>query len=131
MKIIALLIASLMILLGLTGVLWPERLMGLANYSFTATGIYVVAIVRMAIGLLLVFAAKATRTPKTVRAIALIILAAGIATALITVERTQLLRDWWLGRGPDAFRIAACLPLAVGFFVAGSTLTKERTRNRS
>jgi hypothetical protein len=127
MKIIALLIAALMILVGLIGVVWPEGLMEFSKYSFTATGIYVAAIVRMAMGLLLFVAAKATRTPKTVRVIGLIILVAGVATALVTVERAQLLRDWWLGRGPDALRIAACFPLAVGFFVAGSTLTKSRT----
>src|SRR3979409_1347061 len=108
MKIIALLIATLMILLGLVGVLWPEGLMDFAKYTFTATGIYVAAIVRMALGILLLVGAKATRTPKTVRVIALIILVAGVATALITVERAQLFRDWWLGRGPDALRIAAC-----------------------
>jgi hypothetical protein len=130
MKIIALLIASLMIFLGLIGVLWPEALMDFANYSLTATGIYVAAIVRLAIALLLFFAARATRTPKTVRIIALIILAGGLAVALISVERTQVLRDWLLGRGPDALRVAACVPLAIGFFVAGATLTKERTRNR-
>ena len=127
MKIIALLIAALMILLGLTGVLWPEGLMEFAKYTFTSTGIYVAAIVRIAFGILLLVAAKATRTPKTVRVIALILLVAGVATALISVERAQLLRDWWLGRGPDAIRIAACIPLAIGFFVAGATLTKSRT----
>ena|SRR5438045_147389 len=125
MKIIVLLIAGLMILLGLTGVLWPEGLMEFAKYSFTATGIYVAAIVRMAFGVLLFVAAKATRTPKTVRVIAVILLVAGAATALITAERAQLLRDWWLGRGPDALRIAACFPLAVGFFLAGSALSRR------
>ncbi len=127
MKIIALLIATLMILLGLTGVLWPDGLMGFAKYTFTSTGIYIAAAVRIVLGLLLFVAAKATRTPKTVRVIGLIILVAGIATALITVERAQLLREWWMGRGPDALRIAACFPLAVGFFVAGSTLTRRRS----
>jgi hypothetical protein len=126
MKIIALLIATLMILLGLTGVLWPEGLMEFAKYSFTATGIYVTAIVRIALGLLLFVAAKATRTPKTVRVIALIIFVAGVATALMSVERAQLLREWWLGHGPDGLRIAACFPLAVGFFIACATLTKGR-----
>jgi hypothetical protein len=126
MKIIALLIAALMILLGLTGVLWPEGLMELAKYSHTSTGIYVLAIVRMVLGGLLFIAAKATRTPKTVRVIGIIIFVAGVATALISAERAQLLKDWWLSHGPDFLRIAACFPLAVGFFIAGSALTKSR-----
>jgi hypothetical protein len=127
MKAIALGIAALMLLAGLTGVLWPEGLMGLMTYSFTSTGIYVTAITRMVLGALLLVAAGATRTPKTVRVIAVIIFLAGVATALMSAERAQLLKDWWSSHGPDALRIAACFPLAVGFFIAGSTLFKNRT----
>ena len=125
MKFIALLIASLMILFGLTGVLWPEGLMDLLKYSFTSSGIYALAVVRMVLGALLLVAAKATRTPKTVRVIGVIIFAAGVATALISVERAQMLKDWWVSHGPDSLRIAACIPLAVGCFIAGSTVTRR------
>jgi len=126
MKIIALGIAALMILVGLTGVLWPEGLMGLMKYSFTSTGIYAAAISRMVLGGLLLVAAQATRTPKTVRVIAVLIFLAGVATALINPDRAQSLKDWWLSHGPDALRIAACFPLAVGFFILFATLTKPR-----
>jgi hypothetical protein len=126
MKIISLGIAALFILVGLTGVLWPEGLMGLMTYSFTSTGIYVAAISRMVLGGLLLVAAQATRTPKTVRVIAVIIFLAGVATALINPDRAQLLKDWWLSHGPDPLRIAACFPLAVGFFILVATLTKPR-----
>ena len=126
MKTIALLIAALMVLLGLTGVLWPEGLMQLAMYSFTATGLYVAAAVRVVLGALLFIVARATRTPKTLRVIGLIILVAGIATALIPAERAQLMKDWWMGHGPDTLRIAACFPLAVGIIIGISALTAER-----
>ena len=43
MKAIAFFIAALLVLFGLTGVLWPEGLMQLATYSFSRTGLYVVA----------------------------------------------------------------------------------------
>jgi len=126
MKAIALLIALMMVSLGLTGVLWPEGLMQLANFSFTRSGLYVAAAVRIVMGALLFFAASSTRTPKTVRVIGLIILVAGIATALIPAERALAMKDWWVARGPDTLRIAACFPLAVGIFIGLSTLTKER-----
>ena len=128
MKAIALFIAALLVLFGLTGVLWPEGLMQLATYSFSRTGLYVVAAARVVLGGLLFFAASATRTPKTVRVIGLVILIAGIATAVISPERADLMKDWLVGRGPDTLRIAACLPLAVGLFIAGATLTKSRAK---
>jgi hypothetical protein len=126
MKNIALGIAALMILVGLTGVLWPEGMVDLMKYSFTSTGIYVAAISRMVLGGLLLVAAGATRTPKTIRVIAVIIFLAGVATALSSPDRAQVLKDWWLSHGPDFLRIAACFPLAVGFFILVATLTKPR-----
>jgi|SRR5205085_1710073 len=126
MKAIALSLAALLVLLGLTGVLWPEGLMALAVYSFTGSGLYVVAAARIILGGLLAFVATATRTPKTVRVIGLIVLAAGIATALIPAERALALKDMWLARGAEPLRIAACFPLAVGIFIGLSALTKPR-----
>ncbi|HZE56776.1 MAG TPA: hypothetical protein VE031_02870 [Chthoniobacterales bacterium] len=128
MKAIALFIAALLVLFGLIGVLWPEGLMQLATYSFSRTGLYVVAAARVVLGGLLFFAASATRTPKTVRVIGLLILIAGIATAVISPERADLMKDWLVARGPDTLRIAACIPLAAGIFVAGATLTKSRAK---
>ena len=128
MKAIALFIAALLVLFGLTGVLWPEGLMQLATYSFSRTGLYVVAAARVVLGGLLFFAASATRTPKTVRVIGLLILIAGIVTAVISPERADLMKDWLVARGPDTLRIAACIPLAAGLFIAGATLTKSRAK---
>ena len=125
MKTIALLIALLMVSLGLTGVVWPEGVMQFATYSFTATGLYVAAAVRIVLGGMLLFAATATRTPRTIRIIGLLILVAGIATALISVERAQSMKDWWLGHGPHVLRIAACVPLAVGIFLAWATISRR------
>jgi hypothetical protein len=126
MKIIALGIAALLILVGLTGVLWPEGLMELVKYSFTSAGVYVTAITRMILGGLLLVAAAATRTPKTIRVIAVLIFLAGVATALMSPDRAQVLGNRMLERGSDFLRIAACFPLAAGFFILVSTLTKPR-----
>ena len=125
MKIIALLIAIFLVLLGLTGVFWPEGLMNLLVYSFSAKGLYVIAIARMLVGVLLFVAARATRTPKTVRVIAILIFVAGAATMAISAEQAQAFKDWWIAKGPDSLRILACLPLAAGCFLAGTTLTKN------
>ena len=128
MKALVLLSAALMVLLGLTGVLWPEGLMDLAKYSFTKSGAYVIAAVRILLGTFLFTCAGATRTPKSVRVIGAIIFTAGIVGVLLSHEPAQRLSEWWVAKGPEAFRIAACLPLAVGLFIAGSTLTKTRSR---
>jgi hypothetical protein len=124
-KSLLLLIALLMILLGLTGVFWPIGLIDFARWSFTPKGIYVAAAVRVVIGLVLLLAAGATATPKTVRVIGAILLAAGIATAFLNADTAQRVASWWLENGEDRLRITACLPLAVGIFLGGVTLFRK------
>ena len=124
MKALLLLTAILMIALGFVGLFWPGGLMDLAKYSFTKSGAYVVAAIRILLGTFLFTCAGASRTPKTLRVIGGVIFTVGIVGVLISHEPAQRFSEWWVAKGPDAFRIAACLPLIVGFFVAGSALTK-------
>jgi protein-S-isoprenylcysteine O-methyltransferase Ste14 len=126
MKALVSLSAALMIILGLTGLFWPDGLMDLAKYSFTGSGAYVIAAIRVLLGAFLFTGAVATRTPKTVRVIGAIIFTVGIVGVLLSHEPAQRLSEWWVAKGPDAFRIAACLPLAVGFFIAGSAVFNNR-----
>jgi hypothetical protein len=126
MKALLLLSAALMIALGLTGVFWPEGLMDLAKYSFTRSGIYVIAAVRILLGTFLFTCAGAARTPKAIRVIGGIIFTVGIVGVLISREPAQRFSEWFVAKGPDAFRIAACLPLVAGIFIGLSALTKER-----
>lgn len=128
MKTIVLLLATLLVLFGLTGVFWPEGLMSLAKYSITSTGLYVVAAVRIIIGALLFSGAGATRMPKTLRVIGVLIMLAGVSTLFMSAPRAQALVDSFLAHGADFFRIAACLPLVVGLLIGGSALTKPANR---
>jgi hypothetical protein len=122
MKKIVLVIAGLLVALGLTGVLYPEGLMGLVKYSFSPTGIIVVSVARIIIGLLLFFAARGSRIANTVRVIGAIIVVAGIAGFFLSPERAHTLASSFLDKGPDRLRLIACLPLAVGLFIGGSAL---------
>lgn len=125
MKAIVLFIAALMVLLGLIGLLRPEGVMPLMLYSFSRSGLYVVAAIRIILGALLFFAAAVTRTPKTVRVFGLIIVIAGIATALVPVDSAEAMKIWWIARGPDTLRIAACFPLAAGIFLGWTTVSRR------
>jgi hypothetical protein len=125
MKILLLLCATLMIALGLTGVFWPEGLMQLATYSFTKSGTYVVAAIRILLGTFLFTCASAARMPKTIRVIGAVIFTAGLVGVLISHEPAQRLSEWFVAKGPDAFRIAACLPLGIGIFIAWPTISRR------
>jgi len=126
MKALLLLSAAVLVVLGLTGIFWPEGLMDLAKYSFTTSGTYAIGALRILVGTFLFLCAKATRTPKTIRVIGFVIFTVGIVGVLISHEPAQRMSEWLLSKGPDTFRIAACLPFTVGLFITGSTLTKDR-----
>ena len=131
MKALLLLCAALLVSVGLTGVFWPEGLMDLARYSFTKSDTYVVAAARILLGTILFTCAGAARTPKTIRLIGGIMFTAGLVGVLISHEPARRFIEWWVAKGPDAFRIAACLPLAVGIFIAGSTVAKDSSKRAS
>ena len=124
-RTLLLLIAILLIAVGLTGVLWPTALMDLAKWTFSPKGLYPAAAIRIVFGLVLLFAAGVTATPKIVRVIGAIILVGGIATAFLSAETAQRLSSWWLENGEDRLRITACVPLAVGLLLGGVTLFRK------
>lgn len=125
MKTVACAIGTLMILLGLTGVFWPEGLMKIGQYSLTPVGLYVVATVRLVVGVVFFLAASASRKPRTLRILGVLICLAGVATAVMTVERAQALADWWLAHGLGFVRVTAVGVMIVGGFVAHATAPRR------
>jgi hypothetical protein len=107
-----------MALIGLTGVLAPDRLITIAQYSVTPVGIYVAAALRIGIGLVLARVAPLSRAPKTLRIFGVIAVIAGVATLFLGTERAQAFLDWWSAQGPACIRLWAGLPLVLGSFIA-------------
>jgi hypothetical protein len=126
MKLLAFALALLMICLALTGMAWPEGLVRVGHYSFTPSGVYVVAAVRLAIGLVFFLAAPASRAPRTLRIIGVIVCVAGLTIAFLSVDRASELLDWWSAKGVGFVRVAAVAVLAVGSFIAYVTAPRRR-----
>ena len=125
MKILALGIGVLVIFFGLTALVWPEGLLRIGQYSFTQTGLYVIAAVRITIGLVLFLAATGSRAPRTLRVIGILVCVLGVVTALVTLERAQELLAWWLSHGPGLIRIAAVIIVGLGSFIAYATAPRR------
>lgn len=103
--------------LGLTGVVSPPTLFAIAKSLLTANGLYAIAALRLAIGAVFFLAAPASRMPKTLRALGVLVFVSGIVTALVGVERAVGMLDWFAGQGPAFMRAMAALALAFGAFV--------------
>ena len=121
MKNLAFVVGLLILTFGAVGILVPSVLVWIAQHAVTSDAFYVIATVRVALGLVLISAASVSRTPKTLRVLGYVILITGVTTALmslVAMERARAIVEWWLQQGPSVIRLAGVLVLALGTFVA-------------
>jgi hypothetical protein len=118
MRLLALLVAFFLLLVGITGVFLPEDLLKVGHHLTTPVGLYVAAALRVGIGLVLTLAAANSRAPKTLRVIGIIAIVAGLTTPWLGVERTRAILDWWSAQGPVLMRLGPGFALILGGFIA-------------
>ena len=123
MRALVLVFAFFIIVVGIVGVVAPDRLMTIGRSVITPVGLYVIAAVRVGMGLVLMLVAPTSRAPKTLRACGMLVMVAGFATPLIGVDRTRGILDWEAAQGTALLRSVAVLLMAIGgsiaFAVAG------------
>lgn len=117
MKSLALFVGLLMVALGLVAIAAPDFLVTMGMRAITPVGLYVVAAIRIAIGLVLLGAASVSRMPRTLRVFGIVAIAAGVATAFFGVERAHAFMDWLSSAAPMAPRLMGAVALAIGSFI--------------
>lgn len=127
MKQLTVFIGFLIIAVGVIGLVAPETLIRVGNHIVTPTGLNIVAVLRIAIGLVLIFAASGSRIPRTLRVAGAVVVIAGIATPFFGVARSRVILDWWSAQGPSLIRLLAVLIVGVGSFLIYS-VTSVRSR---
>jgi hypothetical protein len=121
MRILAFVVGLGIATLGAVGILAPSGLVWIAQHFVSSGAFYLVAVVRVALGLVLISVASVSRAPKALRALGYVAVIAGIATALMALlgmGRARAIVDWWLQQGSGLVRLTGVLVLAVGSFVA-------------
>jgi hypothetical protein len=129
-KSLAVLVALLIVALGLVGLVAPGVLVTIGQHSVTPAGLYVVAALRVVIGLVFLGAASPSRMPRTLRVIGIVALVAGLTTPFLGVERARAIMSWLLAPGPVVVRLLALLAVAFGAFIiyaVGNTRDRMRT----
>ncbi len=121
MRLVAFVLGLCMLAVGACGILAPSSLVWMAQHFTTLDEFLGLAIVRVAFGLVLILAAPASRTPKALRVLGVIVVFAGITTAmmgLVSIERARAMIEWWLRQGPVVIRITGVPIMVLGGFVA-------------
>jgi len=114
----AFLVALFTIVVGIVGLVSPDSVTTLRRLYFATPGrLYPAAAVRVAMGLVLILAAPASRAPKTLRALGAVVYMQGLAATLLGPDRARAILEWETMQG-TLLRVGAAVALATGGFVA-------------
>ena len=120
MRIVVFSIALVIIVMGVVGFVAPEMGMALRR-EYVATLPYTVGAIRVATGLLLILVAQASRMPKAIRVLGLLVCAQGLTQIIgmpfVGLDRARAILEWE-AMHPALLRVGALVALATGGFIA-------------
>jgi hypothetical protein len=117
MRLLGLVIGALVIVGSAISFAAPDRRLSLERSLITPAGLYAIAAVRIAVGLVFALAAPVSREPRALRVLGLIVIIAGLMTPWFGVVRARAVLDWLASAGPLLMRLDAGVGMALGGFL--------------
>jgi hypothetical protein len=115
----ALLVAVFTIIVGIEGLISPDSVTTARRLYFaTPVGLYAAGAVRVAMGLVVILYASASRAPKTLRALGAVMCMQALAATLLGPDRARAVLEWETMQGTALLRVGAAVALATGCFLA-------------
>jgi hypothetical protein len=128
MRIAAFLVAVSVVVVGIVGIVSPDTgTMIRRQYFATPAGLHAAAAVRVAMGLVLILAARVSRAPRILRALGAVMCAQGLAATLLGLDRAQAILEWE-AMHPVLLRAGATVALASGAFIAFAVAQSSERR---
>jgi hypothetical protein len=124
--VLAFLVGVLLIIQGLLGIVAPDIFVSVVRFFQTPPNIYVAAVLRIAIGIVLLCAVTGSRLPSFLRVFGVIVVIGGVLTPFVGVQFAQRILALWESRGPGLVRLFAVVSLALGLFTAYAVSPSRR-----
>ena len=119
MRSAALLVAVFTIVVGILGLISPDSVTTVRRLYFaTPVALYAAGAVRVAMGLVVILCAPASRAPKTLRLLGALMCMQGLTATLLGPNRARAVLEWETMRGTALLRVGAAVALATGAFMA-------------
>ncbi|MCM3876405.1 MAG: hypothetical protein NEA02_08300 [Thermoanaerobaculia bacterium] len=122
----ALLIGLFIAGLGTLGIAAPEVFVRAVRFFQTPPTIYLAAVIRVAVGIVLILAAAASRAPRVLRVLGFLIVIGGVLTPFVGIRGAEVIIGWWSAGGHAFVRVWAGVALAIGVFIAYAVVQKHR-----
>ena len=117
LRLLGLVIGAVVILASAISFAAPDLRLSLERSMMTSAGLYAITAVRIAVGLAFVLAAAASRAPRLVRALGVMVMIAGLSTPWFGADRARAVMDWVATAGPLPMRLDAAVGMALGGFL--------------
>jgi uncharacterized membrane protein len=127
MKFLAMALGLIVAALGVLGVAAPSVLLEFGRSLQTSNALYIVAAVRVMFGVILLWVAPASRTPKILRVLGVFVIIAGVFTPFFGVERARAIFVWWSTQGPYFTRAWAIVAVVFGLFICYAVTSPRRS----
>jgi len=117
MTVIVAVFGALVALLGLVGLVQPERFRSIFTAMDSQTRFIIAIALRLAMGGVLWWWADELRHPHVMRVLAAIAIFAAVMLLIMGRERLDRLIGWWLSRSDGLLRVSALFAAAFGVFL--------------
>jgi hypothetical protein len=119
MRTAALAVALFTVMIGIGGLISPESGTEIRRLYFaTPVRLYAAGAVRVAMGLVVILAAAASRAPKSLRVLGALMCMQGLAATLMGPAHARAVLEWEATQGTALLRVGAAVALAAGLFLA-------------
>ena len=119
MRFAASLVAVFTIIVGIVGLISPDSgTTARRLYFATPVGLYAAGVVRLAMGLVVLVYAPASRAPKSLRALGALMCMQALAATVLGPDRARAVLEWETMQGTALLRVGAAVALAAGCFLA-------------
>ena len=126
MELAVLVVGVVIMAMGALGMLAPEALLTVARSIVTPVGLWVVAAVRVGLGVLLLMTASLSRVPAVLGVLGVVVLVSGLVTPFLGVERARAIVEWWGALGPAVTRVWAGIAVALGALLVYAVAPRPR-----
>jgi hypothetical protein len=128
-RIAAFLVALFTIVVGIVGVVSPEYgTMVRRQYFASPVTLYPAVALRLVMGLVVIFAATASRAPKIMRALGGLMCLQALTATVLGADHARAVMEWETMQGTAILRVGAAVALAAGGFMLFA-LTGYRSEN--
>jgi hypothetical protein len=124
--VLALCISLLLLVQGLTGLAAPDVFAGVVRFMQTSPAIYAAAAVRVAVGIVLLRAASASRLSIFLRILGGFVLLGGLLTPFVGKQFAEVILDCGSWQGFALVRLFAAVSLVLGLVTAYAVAPKSR-----